>query len=72
MTVLIPATNDGKMIDIRPRKVNSIIVQRFLVNRLNFQECESLVEKWKHDDTEQLIALHNKTPVWNDGKTIDA
>ncbi|CAF0766392.1 unnamed protein product [Adineta ricciae] len=29
-------------------------------------ESESLVERWKHNNMENLLELHNKTPVWNE------
>ena len=32
-----------------------------------FKESESLIERWKHNNMENLLELHNKTPVWNEG-----
>jgi len=32
-----------------------------------FKESETLVERWKHNNMENLLELHNKTPVWNEG-----
>ncbi|UJR27652.1 hypothetical protein I4U23_008933 [Adineta vaga] len=29
-------------------------------------DSESLVERWKHNNMENLLELHNKTPVWNE------
>ncbi|ELT96807.1 hypothetical protein CAPTEDRAFT_19568 [Capitella teleta] len=29
-------------------------------------EHDGLVERWKHKNMENLLELHNKTPVWND------
>ncbi|CAF1277382.1 unnamed protein product [Adineta steineri] len=29
-------------------------------------ESESLVERWKHTNMDNLLELHNKTPVWNE------
>ena len=33
------------------------------------QDHDGLAERWKRKDMENLLELHNKTPVWNDGKT---
>lgn len=30
------------------------------------QEHESLLARWQNKNTESVIELHNKTPVWND------
>lgn len=30
------------------------------------QEQESLVNRWQNNTMENLIELHNKSPVWND------
>ena len=32
------------------------------------QDHDGLAERWKRKDMENLLELHNKTPVWNDGK----
>lgn len=32
----------------------------------SFQEHESLLARWQNKNTESVIELHNKTPVWND------
>ncbi|CAF3765801.1 unnamed protein product [Rotaria sp. Silwood1] len=29
-------------------------------------DSESLIERWKHNDMNNLLELHNKTPVWNE------
>lgn len=34
--------------------------------RSSFQEHESLLARWQNKNTESVIELHNKTPVWND------
>jgi hypothetical protein len=31
-------------------------------------DSESLIERWKRNDMSNLLELHNKTPVWNEGK----
>ena len=31
------------------------------------QEHDGLIDRWKRKDMENLLELHNKTPVWNDG-----
>ena len=33
-----------------------------------FQESEAILERMKSKQMDNLIELHNKTPVWNDGK----
>ena len=30
------------------------------------QEHETLLARWQNKNTESIIELHNKTPVWND------
>lgn len=30
------------------------------------QEHETLLARWQNKNTESVIELHNKTPVWND------
>ena len=32
------------------------------------QNHDGLVDRWKGKRMENLLELHNKTPVWNDGK----
>ena len=32
------------------------------------QDNDGLLERYKNRKTENLLELHNKTPVWNDGK----
>lgn len=36
------------------------------VSILPMQEHESLLARWQNKNTESVIELHNKTPVWND------
>ena len=31
-------------------------------------DSDSLIERWKHKNMQNLLELHNKTPVWNDGE----
>ena len=31
------------------------------------QNHDGLIERWKRKNMENLLELHNKTPVWNDG-----
>ena len=31
------------------------------------QNHDGLIERWKRKQMENLLELHNKTPVWNDG-----
>ena len=35
---------------------------------LFFQDNDGLLERHKNKRMENLLELHNKTPVWNDGK----
>lgn len=32
----------------------------------SLQDHESLLARWQNKNTESVIELHNKTPVWND------
>lgn len=41
-------------------------VLRSFVSILPMQEHESLLARWQNKNTESVIELHNKTPVWND------
>jgi len=31
------------------------------------QEHDGLIERWKRKAMDNILELHNKTPVWNDG-----
>ena len=31
------------------------------------QDNDGLIERWKRKDLENIIELHNKAPVWNEG-----
>ena len=39
-----------------------------LVCLCHMKEHDGLVERWKRKKMENLLELHNKTPVWNDGE----
>ncbi len=41
-----------------------LLLYKFLFSH---QEHDGLVERWKHKNMENLLELHNKTPVWNEG-----
>lgn len=32
------------------------------------KDSDNLIERWKRHDMTNLLELHNKTPVWNEGK----
>lgn len=70
MTIIIPGmSSDHHRVEVRPRNVRS--KKESLTkptNSLLFEESESLIERWKHGHMENLLELHNKTPVWNEGK----
>jgi len=34
---------------------------------LDLQEHDGLIERWKRKAMDNILELHNKTPVWNDG-----
>jgi len=36
---------------------------------LHVQEHDGLIERWKRKAMDNILELHNKTPVWNDGQT---
>lgn len=73
MNVVIPAMNeDNRMNDIRPSRVCFSSNRTGLFKTLSIlflKESEGLLERWRHRMMDQLIALQNKEPVWNDGKT---
>ena len=33
------------------------------------KEHDGLIERWKRKNMENLLELHNKTPVWNEGQS---
>ena len=33
------------------------------------QEHDGLIDRWKRKNMENLLELHNKTPVWNEGQS---
>ena len=33
------------------------------------QDNDGLIERWKRKDMENILELHNKAPVWNEGLT---
>ena len=35
-----------------------------------WQDHDGLIERWKHKNMENLLELHNKTPVWNEGTCL--
>ncbi|XP_074650476.1 protein king tubby 1-like isoform X2 [Tubulanus polymorphus] len=52
MTVIIPGMNlDHERVDLRPQ---------------THSDHDGLIERWKRKNMENLLELHNKTPVWND------
>lgn len=78
MSVIIPGMNmDHERVSIRPRNVRSAAsdaraacpvsaLSRSGARSSSFQEHESLLARWQNKNTESVIELHNKTPVWND------
>ncbi|VDK70588.1 unnamed protein product [Onchocerca ochengi] len=56
MTVLIPGICD-------PENYRRQIIRPLL-------EKDSILEKWKNRKAHDLIALHNKSPSWNEAKYI--
>ncbi|XP_014663096.1 PREDICTED: tubby-related protein 3-like isoform X3 [Priapulus caudatus] len=53
MSVIIPGLNlDHERVDIKPRSVRT--------------EHDGLVDRHKRKNMENLLELHNKTPIWND------
>jgi len=43
-----------------------IIVNRDIVY-IVLQDNDGLIERWKRKDLENIVELHNKAPVWNEG-----
>ena len=71
MTVVVPGmTDDHRMIDVRPNRVMFIDDLNLQMFSSYSKESEGLFERAKHRDTDQLISLQNKSPVWNDGKQM--
>lgn len=76
MSVIIPGMNmDHERVSIRPRNVRSAssgtcaarpVCSLSGARSSPFQEHESLLARWQNKNTESVIELHNKTPVWND------
>lgn len=76
MSVIIPGMNmDHERVSIRPRNVRSASPDAYVAcpvsspseaRSSSFQEHESLLARWQNKNTESVIELHNKTPVWND------
>lgn len=78
MSVIIPGMNmDHERVSIRPRNVRSASSDAYVacpastpsrsdVRSPCLQEHESLLARWQNKNTESVIELHNKTPVWND------
>ena len=33
-----------------------------------FQDHDGLIERWKRKNMDNILDLHNKSPVWNDGE----
>ena len=40
---------------------------RLSVTCIMWQENDGLIERWKRKDMENVVELHNKAPVWNEG-----
>ncbi|VDO17973.1 unnamed protein product [Brugia timori] len=53
MTVLIPGICDAE--NYRRQEIRPLLEQ------------ESILERWKSRKADDLIAMHNKSPVWNEG-----
>ena len=34
------------------------------------QENDGLIERWKRGHMENIVELHNKAPVWNEGRSL--
>jgi tubby-related protein 1 len=74
MTIIIPGmSSDHHRVEVQPRNVRIHTKQKtfFLFYFSNFlfkKDTESLIERWKRNDMSNLLELHNKTPVWNEGK----
>ena len=76
MTIIIPGmSSDHHRVEVRPRNVRTKINLRLDVHKtrqlvFHCQESDCLTERWKHGRMENLLELHNKTPVWNEGNDI--
>ena len=69
MTIIIPGmSSDHHRVEVRPKNVRNAHLACSIGLFVISKESESLVERWKHNNMENLLELHNKTPVWNEGK----
>lgn len=70
MTIVIPGmSSDHHRVEVQPRNVRkSNIDFSFDIYLSSSKDSESLIERWKHNEMGNLLELHNKTPVWNEGK----
>ena len=68
MTIIIPGmSSDHHRVEVRPKNVRANYSHERKKNLLFLKESENLVERWKHNNMDNLLELHNKTPVWNEG-----
>lgn len=45
---------------------NTYVINLMSSSKWYLQDHESLLARWQNKNTESVIELHNKTPVWND------
>ncbi|VBB26685.1 unnamed protein product, partial [Acanthocheilonema viteae] len=66
MTVLIPGICDAE--NYRRQEIRPLLetIESFFCKTLIFEEQESILERWKNRKADDLIAMHNKSPVWNE------
>jgi tubby and related proteins len=70
MSVALPGlTNDNQIIPMRANGVSHALVSSFVSSMCSLQQSESLVDRARHRNMDNLIALQNKTPTWNEGNS---
>jgi len=76
MTIIIPGmSSDHHRVEVQPRNVRikiSLFYFLLMIICSYSKDSESLIERWKRNDMSNLLELHNKTPVWNEGKSISS
>ena len=49
-------------------RIGKSICDKWVDVAVFLQDHDGLIERWKRKNMENILELHNKSPVWNDGK----
>jgi hypothetical protein len=68
MTVILPRMNQNSQgINDQSQEVETL--HHFFSYHVYYcKEPDSLIQRWEHGNTNDLIMLQNKMPFWNEGK----